>query len=85
MNEVVERVAKAIHATARLKMASTWDGTSDGDKQAYRVMAHAAIKAISKPTIEMGLAGFAQLSLETSPHAAEDCWQAMITEALKEG
>lgn len=76
MNDMVEKVARAMHAKDRVKMAASWVDTSEGDKWGYLTMARAAIEAMREPTKTM-----ASLNLSEDDSSV---WRAMINEALKE-
>ena len=62
-----------------------WVGLDDAMKATWFKSARAAIEAMRSPTEAMALAGFDMLDREVTPHAAEDCWRAMISAALNPG
>ena len=86
MNEIVERVAKAIHEAAPEDNWSGWDELTDADissgdpgRDTRRKQARAAIAALREPTGEMIEAAWASSLAED----AKGTWQDMIEVALR--
>lgn len=77
LNEMIERVSKAIHDSDEWPWASTkiFDELEDHQKEIFYKFAMAAIKAMREPTEEMCEASFDSIG--------EHAWKAMIDEILK--
>ena len=78
MSEMVERVAKAIHADRSLQHCE-WETEAPTMRGFYLSCARAAIEAMREPTREMTAAA------QTRWNAGHDrtAWRLMIDEALK--
>jgi hypothetical protein len=99
MNELVERVARAIHGVDRSIMAAggaggtltEWETESESARRLYRLHAKAAIAAMREPTeamVRAGLRSDAANCLSSHGPSARagrlDVWRAMIDVALKD-
>lgn len=89
MNEMVERVARAIYETNPDRIRGEpmlWIGLSPMRRQKFCEKARAAIEAMREPTPEMFRAAYAEnngkwMDSEYAPPNA--CWRAMINAALR--
>lgn len=92
MNEMVERVARAIHArycdTAMGYVgAEKWENLADWEKDFGRGLARAAIESMREPTDNMFDAGEKAASVYSDRwmmSIADDVWRAMIDAALSD-
>ena len=88
MSEMVERVAATI-VRAELGDDVDWETCFEGAKERYRTLARKAIEAMRDPTDDMMAAGraandnYASEVAPCSSFRANDCWKAMIDDALK--
>lgn len=98
MNEMVERVARAIHDHERkiqLLFPSlvqhpypAWEDTPDAARETWRAKARDAIAAMSEPTEAMINVGREVSAVARTEEAfigyfgAQECWKTMIDEAL---
>lgn len=75
MNEMIERVAKAIWSDYWDGEGCSWAEMEESSRQTALSMARAAIEAMREPTEAMLEAQFGQPS-------PADCWRAMIDAAV---
>lgn len=82
LNEMIERVSKAIHDSDEWPWASTkiFDELEDHQKEIFYKFAMAAIKAMREPTEEMCMVDAPDMPAGGS---IEEVWKAMIDEILK--
>ncbi len=82
MSEFIDRVAAAIYEAQGIVFAGTDPGPfetwPDDDKECYRVLAVAAIRAMREPTEEMLEAAYYAAMAEK----ANDVWQEMIDSVI---
>lgn len=76
MSEMVERVARAIHAAAHLSFNSDWDKLTY--REGYYAAARAAIEAMREPTFDPEAVSYHRGMTRA------DWWRAMIEAALAE-
>ena len=90
MSEMIERVARAL--CNRLESVSSDDGNTlddwmKGHGDYYRSLAKAAIEVLREPTPKMKSLGAKSIGksmgIENHTERSNQCWQAMIDEALK--
>ncbi len=89
MNEMIERVARAICEVDGDSPYAWRDGTDRNPERAYREAARAAIAALRVPSVDMGLAAYAAWDAfgedaVMGPEEAIAIWQAMIDAILEE-
>jgi hypothetical protein len=78
MNEMVERVAKAIWESQH----GPWENLPTDGREAMRIEARAAIKAMRNPLPEMTKAGAEFVDRPDRHMKTLNAWQAMIDSAL---
>lgn len=83
MSEMIDHVARAQWAAEWNEASVPFDLLSESEQNAQRVIARAAITAMSKPTDAMKQAGFELTGDPCWPEDVGRAWEAMINEALR--
>jgi hypothetical protein len=82
-NPMVEKVARAIHATSFVSVP--WNNLIMAERDSYYIAAKSAIKAMREPTDDMLYAGRMALLKDgaPAPYAPINAYQTMIDAALE--
>lgn len=87
MNEMVERVARALREEARVVGVNSWDEMEESRKEKWRWSARAAIEAMREPTPGMESTAFDLRACtdDGCDPSGPAYWRRMIDEALRDG